>query len=391
MQLCRTICKGLESPLPIYKQSVVELSTTQWDRFNSNSILVEDIVMYTSVDNQPLVSYNKITYGKNIKKPKRRQCMSLGKQLHYKQPAIANMDGGYFFITTQKKDILQLNKDVLIVDGSSQTTGKGNGGKYCPSGIVILMFCKLQNIKQAKGYKWGSHQAKFLKVTKNNIMDCHSSHFGSTGSYYSFGNRGNYGMIDGSSVASYATKSYKNERRNTLTKINADVLEEMAACELISAVNGMSKIIHNIKNFIAPTLNVAYQSQKVLGEFNMRKVSISECGMWQSSICINGQTTTVHTENDCSYTVITVPEQDIEENPVDDYIFLFEIKKGETIGINMCHGISFFFAGKYLSHRQAHNESTSVKNSLFVNIASYGNEMLYNHIKKTINRKADMC
>ena len=86
-----------------------------------------------------------------------------------------------------------------------------------------------------------------------------------------------------------------------------------------------------------------------------------------------------------------MPEQNIKENPVTDYIFLIEIKKGETIGIKMCHGINFIFSGKYLSHRQAHNESTSVKNSLFVNIASYGNEMLYNHIKKTINRKVEMC
>ena len=32
-------------------------------------------------------------------------------------------------------------------------------------------------------------------------MDSQSSHHGSTGSYYAFGNIGNYGMIDGSSVA----------------------------------------------------------------------------------------------------------------------------------------------------------------------------------------------
>ena len=50
-------------------------------------------------------------------------------------------------------------------------------------------------------------------------MDCHADYFGSTGSYYSFGNRGNYGMVDGSLVApSYTTKKYKNKRRNCLAK-----------------------------------------------------------------------------------------------------------------------------------------------------------------------------
>ena len=127
-------------------------------------------------------------------------------------------------------------------------------------------------------------------------MDSQSSHHVLTGSYYSFGNRGNYGMKDGSSVAaSYATKKYKNETRNSLSKVNADILEEMAACELIAAVNGMSDTVHNVSDFIAPTLNIAFDTQQVVGDFNMKKVSITECGMWQSSICINAETSKLHT------------------------------------------------------------------------------------------------
>ena len=53
----------------------------------------------------------------------------------------------------------------------------------------------------------------------------------------------------------------------------------------------------------------------------------------------------------------------------------------------MLHGLSFMFSGQYLSHRQAHSESTAKENSIFINLASYGNAKLYNHIKKTIGRK----
>ena len=53
----------------------------------------------------------------------------------------------------------------------------------------------------------------------------------------------------------------------------------MAACEINLAVNGMSKIIHNIKDFIAPILNIAFHTQKVVREFNMQELSISECGL----------------------------------------------------------------------------------------------------------------
>ena len=146
-----------------------------------------------------MVFYNKTTYGINVHKPKRRQCQSLGGKLHYKQPSIANIEGGFFLITSRKQDVLSLYKDTLIVDGSCHKTI--NDETYHPSGIVILMFCKLQNTKQQKGYKWGLHQANCCKATKENIMDSQSSHHGSTGSYYSVGNRGNYGMNDGSSVA----------------------------------------------------------------------------------------------------------------------------------------------------------------------------------------------
>ena len=64
----------------------------------------------------------------------------------------------------------------------------------------------------------------------------------------------------------------------------------------------------------------------------------------QSCICVNAQTTHLYTENDCTYTVITVPKQNIKKKPNDDYTFLFELKKGETIGIKIPHGISFTFS-----------------------------------------------
>ena len=194
-------------------------------------------------------------------------------------------------------------------------------------------------------------------------------------------------MINDSTVTTYVSKTYKDEMKNELASTNADVLEEMAGLELTSAVNAMKSVLPNVTNIIAPTLNTAFQLQKVIGNINMNQVSISECGMWQSSICINAQTTQLHTENDCTYTVITVPKQDNTKEPTDEYVFLFDLRKGETIGLKMTHSISFMFSGKYLTHRQAHNEFTPNENSVFVNLASYGNSKLYSHIKNTIERK----
>ena len=133
------------------------------------------------------------------------------------------------------------------------------------------MFWKLQNLKNCAGYTWGSHQANFCKATKENIIDANASHHGSKCSYYLFGKSGNYELIDYSSVALYVSKKYKNQMINTLWSINANILEEMAAFELKSAVNGMKRTLPNINEFIAPILNTAYQILKEIGDCNMNK------------------------------------------------------------------------------------------------------------------------
>ena len=156
-------------------------------------------------------------------------------------------------------------------------------------------------------------------------------------------------------MSKYVSKKYKNDRKNSLAMLNADILEEMAGSELQSAVINMKSVLPNVQEFISPTLETAFEIQKKIGDINMNEISISECGMWQSAICINAQTTELHTENDCTYTVITVPKQNNKHESSDNYTFLFELKKGTTIGLKMSYGTNFMFSGKFLSHRQAHN------------------------------------
>ena len=114
----------------------------------------------------------------------------------------------------------------------------------------------------------------------------------------------------------------------------------------------------------------------------MKKTNVSNNGMWQSSICVNCETAVLHIENNCTYTVIATPNQEEEKAP----IFVFELKKGYTIGLQMDPGLTLMFSGKYLWHRQmilGNNKSTK---SCFIDFASYGNEKRFNHLKTTIRR-----
>ena len=95
------VCLGFESKKPRHQHTIDELSCRQWNRFKTNSILVEDIILDNKDKRHPLVSYNESTYGINVV-PKRKKITSLGKTLHYKEPTIGNIKGGFLFIAGEK-------------------------------------------------------------------------------------------------------------------------------------------------------------------------------------------------------------------------------------------------------------------------------------------------
>ena len=106
------------------------------------------------------------------------------------------MKGGYIFIVGDKLELMETNDDLILVDGSSQDNGhKSINARYKSSGKVILSLCKLHQYHKETYYSWSKSEATLLNKSKDNVMKGHSSHFGSTGNYYSFCNRANYGMV----------------------------------------------------------------------------------------------------------------------------------------------------------------------------------------------------
>ena len=104
---------------------------------------------------------------------------------------------------------------------------------------------------------------------------------------------------------------------------------------------------------------------------------------------MNAKTAVLHIEEDTTYTLITVPKQckigNSKENKNRTY-FIFQINPKQNIAIGMNMKLSFTFSGNFLTHRQHCNATINQDNSQFVNIACYGNNMLYSHIKASISR-----
>ena len=366
--------------------TLIELSTKQWERLGKNSIVVKGLITNCSVKKNPTLSYSSVTYGANIIL-KRKCCESNGKSLHWKRPQLKNIKGGYILIVGDKLELMETNDDLIVVDGSSQENDhKSINDRYKPSGKVILSLCKLHQQHNNTYFSWGKSEAKLLKKSKHNVMKGHSSHFGSTGDYYSFGNRANYGMINNSSVTQYVSKKYTSGKKTLVAKKDAEHIERMGSRDIDCGIKNLCTVIPNLIDYISPTLNVAYNLQKDIGDFNLKKMEHSETGLWQAAVCVSCQTSHLHTENDCTYTVITTPRQETCGRKRPEYNFIFELKKGETIGLELETGISFIYSAKYLNHRQSYNENSGNASEVFINLASYGNERLYNHLKSTMKR-----
>ncbi len=121
----------------------------------------------------------------------------------------------------------------------------------------------------------------------------------------------------------------------------------------------------------------------------MKSTVSSKDGCWQTTICINAQTSKFHNENDCTYTVITIPRQAYfnQGNQNNEYHFIFKLTNCDKVHLKLHPGMSFIFSGLFLTHRQSKVQKENKSDSVFFNIGSYGNKRLFNHIRKSINRK----
>ena len=380
------VLRDLENKEKGTPHTVIELSGRQWTRISNNSIVCEGLSDEITDKKHPVVSYDKVTIGSNISTI-RRKFISNKKRLQCKIPLLSRIKGSFLAIVGKKDDILATNNKVLVVDGSSQELGNNENNKgYKASGMVLLCLVTLKKDRNETGYTWGKREATFLKSCKSNIMTGRSHHFSSTGNYYSYGNRDNFGRVHNSTITQYVSKKYASIDKTKVAKENAEIMEDLSTQELAMGIKYLSAIIPNVKKYIAPTLNAIHRLQDDIGDININEVQGTKSELWTTSICDTCQTTNFHTENDCTYTVVTVPKQEKNSTCNPEYNFLFDLKMGQTIGIKMEHGVTCMYTGRYLMHRQCLNESAESDNDTFLNFASYGNERLYNHHKSSVSQ-----
>ena len=134
---------------------------------------------------------------------------------------------------------------------------------------------------------------------------------------------------------------------------------------------------------------MAHNQQVKKGDIHLSKGPSFDDGLWQTNISVNARTTSFHTENDSTYTVISIPKQEANSERKDEYSFLFKVKDKNNISLRLTEGVSFVFSGKLLTHRQSCNFPVNMKGETFINFSSYGTKRLFSHIKKSFERNND--
>jgi hypothetical protein len=350
---------------------LIEFSRREHSRFKDNTIHLIGL----NVDNKTkTIIWSKVEFGSNIKFKKTSECSQ--KSRIYNEMYLSKMKYRHMFITASKSECMKYFPS-LITSSSTPNTEQ--------SGVVVLMASLLKQVSTSNKC-WNIQDFSRIKKCKPNIIKT-SNHHNSSGYYASFGNKGSFDKATSSSVGQYVTKKSASIKSQCIIIQEAATYEQYVANEISRAINDLNSFIPKIKSIISPVIDTCFELQSSIKDINIKKGYASNDGCWQSSLCVDAVTGQFHNEQDCTYTLISVPRQDtIESNKNSNkYHFLFELTKKKRLNIPLFPGVSFIFSGLFLTHRQHIVQGTIGNQDKFFNVASYGNKRLFNHIKKSFN------
>ena len=345
-------------------------------RFKKNTIHLQGIIVPKSNNSKDSnVNWTTIEIGDNVQLKRKSSCDV--KSSTFNEVQLQRTKNRFIMVTASKKEC-ETYFPSLIVSQSVNNTW--------PSGHVVLLTTVFNDITQNEN-TWTEDDYRIIKKSKPNIL-AKNTHHESNGFYASYGNKGSFNKSINSSIGQYANKWTSSKEKKVHLDYFADVYEERIADEIGRAIQDLYRVLPKIKLIISPIVATAYELQASKKNINIKEGYASKSGCWQTSICVNATTGKFHCENNCTYTLISVPKQNTTttERKIHNYHFLFSLSDKKKLNIPLFHGISFVFSAAFLSHRQHRNQFNNSKDESFFNVASYGNKRLFNHIKKSFNK-----
>ena len=293
--------------------------------------------------------------------------------------------GRRVFITAVKSQCVECIPNTHILGTTLTLKNKVD----CMSGIVVLMMAVIS--KHDVRELWTNDIYDIARKCKNNSLQSYSHHE-TKGYNYSFGNKAFYGNDKGSSISIYTNK--KNRTEAIQDTIDADAIYVNHICNraLHWGMLEIRKVFPEIKLLLSPILNAAFDKQCGNGTKLLQPVDSSDDGCWNSFLFIDTRTESFHRENDCAYTMITVPNQhmDREKHPSQQPAFIFKINEQQNITLPLTSDVTFFYNASFLTHRQSYTPTETKDSHKFFNISSYANEKIFNHLLLSFERSNNL-
>ena len=386
----------LETLTPLYDNkskantTLMELSERDYSRFKDNCINVSGISTTENFSSGAKITiYSDVTYGANVNKTKQKVASKWCNQIN-----LQKTKRRFIMITAKKKECIEAFPNTYIFDtcmtDKKSLNPKTNSSK---SGVVILMVAVLPSSNKTKNSNYIVDEAIVNKVRScksNIILGASYNHYGSFGECYAFGNRPNYGMVDDSSVTIFANK--KSASKNPSKQINIDKnakdVEDICANVVNNAVTLLSSVLPEIRYLLSPILDTGQKLQNKFKRSILKEVATTKSCFWNTMLYVDGNTQHMHTEKDCAYTLITVPKQSFSRKKIlcNQPMFLFQASDKQQIMLPLDDSITFVYNATYLTHHQHYVPGVDQCNDKFINISSYGNEKLFNHLRKSLSR-----
>ena len=261
--------------------ALIHLSKSQWKRLQPNSIHLTGKQVTSG-----RCLYNTIVYGENIKKHIGSKKTLQPHNVTVSQAnliMLENVKRGVVVITTSMQELADdIDACRLFTVDSTYRTATNDyiDKKYQPSEVIVLGLVTLN--KEYDGIiEWSSSHRDLMKKHKQSVITSEGKHHGSAGEYYSYGNKANFGMVELSSVAQYASRS-----RGMDSHLKGICLEELSAMEMQMGINELQKYIPLLPKLISPFIATAFRLQNKIGDINLKKTTVSKDGLWQTCMCI---------------------------------------------------------------------------------------------------------
>ena len=142
---------------------------------------------------------------------------------------------------------------------------------------------------------------------------------------------------------------------------------------------------------ISPVLDTAYKLRNKIDCVNLSQVMSNDCGAWQLITYANAPTSILHTESDCTYTLIGIPFHKLKRSKKSkrDSVFIFQLNYDQKIPLPLQRGLLFVFSGLFLIHYQNYPKHLDKNGGLFYNVVSYGNKKLFSQLHCLFMRNTD--